>query len=206
MRHVERNEHIPLRRRNGAELLAAGAGTAAHEADAVTNDVALGASLLAEVVTEDAASARDARDHQAVLNNSAGLAEGGSVELAGRAGAAAPPAGGTHEAALEVRGAAAGGHLPHLIEGASLASPVDLVDTKDALDATSLNLSNTARHDFDKVVSCACVHVKTGREGKVELGIRGATSLTNAQVSSSCMHQQTGKKVHSTLRATRETG
>lgn len=143
---VEGHEHVPLGGIHGAELLAAGAGAAAAKTHAVTNDVTAGAGLLSKVVAHNASGAGNAPHHQAVLDDSALLPKRGGVELAGRAGAAAPPAADAHQRALQVGAAAAGGELPALVERAGLTSPVDLVEAKDTLDASRLDLIDTSGH------------------------------------------------------------
>ena len=143
----ERDKHVPLGGVDGAELLAEGARTAAHGADAVTNDITAGTSLLAEVVTHDAASARNEAHHQTMLDNGTLLANGRGVELAGAAGAAAPPAPNAHESALKIGSTTAWRELPALVESAGLTSPVNLVEAEDTLNATRLDLIDTAWHE-----------------------------------------------------------
>ena len=141
------HEPVPLVGLDGAELLAAGAGAAAPEADDVANDVSAGTGLLAQVVAHDGAADAATEVHeQAVRHDGALLSDGGGEQLGGRAQAAEGPESAADDGTLGIGGAAAGSDLPDLVDLSGGTSPVDLVEAKDTLDASGLNLGNAARH------------------------------------------------------------
>lgn len=127
-----------------AQLLQTGAAPEAPEAHEISAHVTLGTVALAQVVAHAQTGEGAAEPHEEDMGNQGTLlVQGGCKHLGGGAEAAAVPAEHAPQGILNVAGATAAGlELPELVAGAGLATPVQLVQTDAALDATGLNLAD----------------------------------------------------------------
>ena len=144
LRGSEGLDEVPLLGAGGAEELANVAGGAAAGAGEIAGEGAADVEALADVVASHGHHAGHAEGtDEAVGNDVARVTGGVGEELAGAAVAAEAPREAAEDGSVGVRGAAAGGNLPALVEGTRLTSPVHLVKAKDTVDSSSLNLGNS---------------------------------------------------------------
>lgn len=173
-------EVIPLLDLGCTKDLAERAKTAEPCAHQVTAHVSVNAELAADVVAGEHRSAgNQPPSHGAVRHKVALLTQAGRVEFAQRADTAEPPAPNAAQAAHKVCWRSAlGRHVPQLVPLAGSATPVLLVETKEALDAAILNIVTDA-HD---VITNMPSLTMQGRLEDMKI-VRGVTIPPNATYS-----------------------
>lgn len=144
-------DKVPLLGAGGAEELAKRARSAAARASTIASEGTRDIQALADVVAGHGHGAWHAEAAGKAVGDKVALVAAGGVskQLAGAAMGAKAPRKAAENSGGGVRLSAAGGNLPALVKGTRVTSPVHLVEAKDAVDTTSLDLSDSDVESHD---------------------------------------------------------